>query len=136
VQLLVILRNLDPTTYGRWFRLGSSRRDALKRPMPVTLDAVSGLLHQNRNDVSRQPVVDLGWSMSVWNGAPDDEAVNFSCHFAVTSRYVRNSVVFGARVPDHTRIDVARDALHAVRDLWSPDEGNVWDYERHVLAEL
>ena len=88
------LRELDEEHYARWFGLGRSRKDALRREIAVDPGVITAFLTRNRE--GEHVFEELGYSFYAWNGAAqDDDALSFNCCFSVTSRWVKNRVVFG-----------------------------------------
>jgi hypothetical protein len=120
------LAGLDGERFGRWFDLGRSRRDALRREIAV--DPVAVRAFRTRNQENGRVFEDLGWSFYAWNGAGrDDETLSFNCNFSVTSPVVRNRVVF--RLPPEWEHDLghARQALDLVVGAWRPERATVWN---------
>lgn len=62
---------------SHWFQKGRSRRDALKRPViPDSANLRKLLLAgRNRRDDNREVIEELGFSLYLWNGGPDGEAM-------------------------------------------------------------
>jgi hypothetical protein len=123
---------LDEQRFGRWFALGKSRKDALRREIAVDPDAIRSSL--KRNQEGGRVFEELGWSFSAWNGASQDEqALTFRSHFSVTSQWVKNSVVFGLPPEWEQDLDRARQALDLVVRAWRPEQANVWNGDRVEL---
>jgi hypothetical protein len=123
--------------FGRWFDLGKSMKDALRREIAVDPDAIRPFL--KRNQENGRVFEELGWSFSAWNGAArDEDSLDFRSHFSVTSQWVKNSVVF--KLPPEWEQDLgrARRALDIVVRTWRPEQANVWNADRVELlkAEL
>jgi hypothetical protein len=70
------LQALRAAGYERYFQLGRSRRDALKRPFEPTPDAVRALLARgiHRGDIPRTPIPELGWTLGLWSGVCESSA--------------------------------------------------------------
>lgn len=70
------LAEADPLL-AHWYELGRSRKDALKRQID-TSDAQRLrdrlLKGRNRNDLDHSVIEELGFSLSFWNGASEEEA--------------------------------------------------------------
>jgi hypothetical protein len=132
--------------YERYFLPGRSRRDALKRELSVTPEAVLATLAKgvNRADIPpRRPIPELGWSMRLWSGGPDDECYSVSFHCGAYSDHVGNSVVMKRPHAGPLRIDASPEralkAYEALVDIWSPDqavlcEGSIHWNEHHRLV--
>ena len=72
-----------------WYLKGESRSAALRAPMEIEAESVARELHPNRRDADSQPIVDLGFCFSAWNGAN----ASFSATIGSWNRHVRNAVV-------------------------------------------
>src|SRR5580698_5416708 len=84
------LRALKALGYERYFHRGRSRRDALKRELNVTPESVLAKLAKgvNHTDIPRRPIPQLGWSMGLWSGGPDDECYSIDFHCGAYSDHV------------------------------------------------
>jgi hypothetical protein len=90
VSGLIGLRELDEQHYSRWFDLGMSKKDALRREIPIESAAISAQLSQNRE--GGRVFEELGYTFSAWNGAErGEEALSFNCNFSTTSPRRRRS---------------------------------------------
>lgn len=137
VATLCGLRELDGERFARWFDLGRSRKDALRREIAVDPGVITAFLTRNREGA--RAFEELGYSFYAWNGAAeDDDALSFSCCFSVTSRWVKNRVVFG--LPPEWEHDLGRagQALDLVVGAWRPEQANVWkaDHADLLTADL
>jgi len=104
------LRELDEERFGRWFDVGKSRRDALRREIAVDPDVIRAFL--TRNHEGAHVFEELGWSFYAWNGAArDDDALSFNCMFSATSQWVKNRVVFDLPPEWEQDLRRARQAL-------------------------
>jgi hypothetical protein len=67
-------------SFSNWYEKGRSRRDALRKPVPIQEDHLRALLARGRNrtDFGKQVIEEFGYSLSIWNGAADDLASSFS----------------------------------------------------------
>ena len=140
-------RALQSAGYDRYFFLGRSRRDALKRQFEVSEENVRVLLGKgvNREDLPpRPPIPELGWSIAFWSGDADDESYAISIHCGAYSPAVGNSVVIKLPPAGPLSLSVSPDgALKAYRSLveiWEPDqavlcEGSI-DWEGGRLVPL
>ncbi len=120
--LFATVANVDPA-FSQWFRQGTSRKDALLRPIAPTREALEKLIRDGRDRV----VEELGFRFSGWNGASDDQdgsAFNVTC--GGYSERVGNACVFElpSRGPNADRVLAAPILTGLVRCLataWEPD---------------
>jgi hypothetical protein len=98
----------------RWFKLGNSRKDALKREVPL------GEIHTNRKLWRRRPLGDgeAYWDLSVWSGRSEEEGANFgiSLHerssqadgigFATEREFLRRTVAWVEVIDAARRLSV------------------------------
>src|SRR5258705_329524 len=85
--------------FSSFYRLGRTRKEALQRPFELSLGAVRQLLERgvNRTDVGREPIPELGYSLSLWSGGSDDDSYSVSVHCGGHSLHVGNN--FLVRLP-------------------------------------
>jgi hypothetical protein len=124
------LHELDcvDSQFCRWFTLGRSRKEALRHQVTISQDKLCALLKKgvNRGDFDKQPIPDLGFSIGLWNGAPDDESVGLSIHCGMYSPWVNNSVVLdlpsdGKPLGRLLNFAVIRRIALIVVKNWAPD---------------
>lgn len=72
VETMQALSMIDGDLYGRWFLKGRRRHDALQAEVLPTPEDVTARLTRNRADFGSEVVPELGFTLSVWNGATDD----------------------------------------------------------------
>lgn len=73
---------------GPWFRK-ASRKSAAFKPVDISPAGIESLLTTNNSDVSGQPILDLGFSLGIWNG----DNAGFSVTIGATSPYIKNAAV-------------------------------------------
>jgi hypothetical protein len=141
------LRALKVLGYERYFLRGRSRRDAMKRELNLTPEAVLATLAKgvNHTDVPRRPIPELGWSLGLWSGGPDDECYGIDFRCGASSDYAGNSVVMSLPLAGPLRIGAAPEralkAYDALVQTWNPDqavlcEGPIrWDEDHRLVAE-
>ncbi|QSQ14867.1 immunity 52 family protein [Myxococcus landrumensis] len=100
------LPSADPAL-ARWFQLGKSRKDALKRPIVPNHGELEQLVLRGRDRVFE----DLGFRVRGWNGADaDEDAVDFDVLCGGYTDAVSNVCVF----------DLPNRGAHANRILTAP----------------
>ncbi|QSQ21628.1 immunity 52 family protein [Pyxidicoccus parkwayensis] len=130
------LRDVDPL-FVRWFQPGKSRKDALKR-----------LIEPNRKELTRlvlrgkdRAFEDLGFRISGWNGAgDDDEATGFDVHCGGYTNVVRNTCVFTlpGREPNADRVltaPVLAGLLRVSAIAWEPNWGIATSHAHRGLID-
>lgn len=117
--------------FTQFRRLGRSRREAEKLVFEPSPERVAALLRRgvNRNDVDRQPIPDLGWSLRLWSGGADGESFAVSLACGSYSQWVTNSLVVkfphaGLRVLSK-QVDKARTLYVALIRLWQPEQATL-----------
>jgi hypothetical protein len=123
------MKCLEALGYNRFYSLGRSRRAALKRPFETTASEVRKKLARGRKytDIPRAPMVDLGWSLSLWSGDVDSEAYGLSVSCGAYSEYVSNSFVLKLPVCGIHSITSSADracvAFDELVGIWKPEQG-------------
>jgi len=123
--------------FSRWFELGRSRTEALKRSVELhDRERLVGLLKQGRNrrDDNHKVSEDLGFRVGVWNGGgPDKEADLSVCCGSYTEAVglSPNNAAIGfpknaGRLADSEH---ASRVLAVVAKHWSPDRGKILSSE-------
>jgi hypothetical protein len=137
--LIEQLASIDPLLTG-WRQGASSKRKALEQS-PVSsdhTDLVKRLLGgRNRRDDNNEIIEQLGYSIGLWNGNPNDRAAaGLSIRCGQTSSRVANNVVLNLPGPDDApglyKSGAAQRLLRAVIDIWKPDRA-VWT--NHELVD-
>jgi hypothetical protein len=142
------LRVLQAHGYERFYHLGRSRRDALKRELMVNAESVRSVLEKGviRRDVPpHRPIPELGWSLFLWSGDADDESYGLSLNCGVYSQCVPNSFVldlpFAGRHSLAVSSERALETYSALVEIWRPEqavlcEGSIsWDNERRLVPD-
>ena len=62
-----------------WFLTVSTKRAAGKRPLALDAEGIAKRLHVNRTDFGNQPIPELGYSLSIWNGRDAGLYVHIAC---------------------------------------------------------
>jgi hypothetical protein len=143
-RVLDSLCALQSHGYQRFFRLGRSRRDGLKREFLVNADTVTALLAKgvNQTDIPRRPIPELGWSLSLWSGDSDDESYALRLHCGSYSHVVGNSFVMQLPCSGPHSLPISSDralaAYTALVDIWQPEQAilctGLISWEDGVLA--
>ncbi|MFY2558994.1 immunity 52 family protein [Corallococcus terminator] len=135
-RFLSALADADPA-FARWFQLGKSRKDALKRPLAPSPMELEKLVLRGRDRVFE----DLGFRIRGWNGATEDgDAADFDILCGGYTDAVRNVCVFGLpnRRLSASRIltaSVLADTLRATASAWEPDWGVAMSHAHRDLVE-
>jgi Immunity protein 52 len=119
---LASIANVDPA-FSRWFEGGSSRKDALKRPIEPSGEALEKRVLRGRD----RQFESLGYSVWAWNGAPDDYdacAFNFNCGSYSEGQSNRCVVDLPTLGPNAERVLSAPVLTGLVRSMvlaWEPE---------------
>lgn len=119
---LIAIAKIDPA-FSRWFEQGRSRKDALKRPLELSSEAMEQRI---RRGGDRQ-FEELGYSVWAWNGEPDAyDACGFHFHCGGHAEGQSNNCIVNlpARGPNAERILRAPVLTGLVRSMalaWEPD---------------
>ena len=119
---LAAIAKLDPA-FSQWFEQGRSRKDALKRSIESSGEALEKRVRRGRD----RQFEDLGYSLWAWNGAPDDYdacGFNFKCGGYCEGLFNRCVVTLPARGPNSERVLSVPVLTGLVRSMvlaWEPD---------------
>jgi hypothetical protein len=137
-EMLSRLAEIHPTLV-RWYKKAMSRA-AANRPfctMPPQRKELARALVKGRyfTDQPREPMPDLGYSVSAWNGHDDDRAAGLNVHTGAygVHRSEPNDVVLSF-APPGADADLFETLLLAIALPWQADWGVVrtFDYMCHV----
>jgi hypothetical protein len=128
-RLLDFFGQLKPCSplLAKWFELGRSRKDALRRPADVEdRKYLMKLLEHGRFEGD-----DLGFSTGLWNGTDDDHAIGLSFTCGGYSPRVPNCVVvnFPAELGSLSRAETMCSIVAAVARAWEPERAQVASHE-------
>jgi hypothetical protein len=78
-----------------WYRKVRSRKNTFPPEVPVERDTIDRLLTSgvNRTDIGNKPIPQLGFSLGLWNGYPDNRAMSLFTTCGAYSPVVKNVVV-------------------------------------------
>jgi hypothetical protein len=129
ISTLVELLAPEDPLFTRWFKGSKSLKESLKRPLELDLPALTRYVQSKiMRDDRRQPMDDLGFSISLWNGARggNDAWLGIAC--GGYSEQVGNYCVLNApyQGPGSERVLTTPfqvQALRALATAWDPDWG-------------
>ena len=81
-NFLEAIKNCDDV-FAKWYRLGRSRKDALRRPIKTgDMAELLSLVEKGRHwtDVGRKPMDELGFYFEIWNGGEESRSVRLDVH--------------------------------------------------------
>ncbi len=122
------LAEIDPLL-AHWYERGRSRKDALERQVDTSdTQKLQDLLlkGRNRRDVGREVIDELGFKLSLWNGASEEEAeASVSVHCGAYSERVGNNVLIDLPYQSEGLkwVENASSLLALVAEIWRPK----WD---------
>lgn len=106
--------------FATWYSKAYSRSAALRTPIELEVGAIASKLSRNR-DMDRQPILQLGFSMSAWNGTN----ASFSATVGCWSQYVGNAVVLDLDDDGSLTMDIYRVLIEEMVRAFDPDHAVV-----------
>ncbi len=113
--LKVIGERFDEFT--TWYSKARSRSAALQSPLVLDPTTVASKLKVNGRDTDGQPIPELGFDFSAWNG----RNVSFSVSIGAYSQHVGNSAVLDIADDDELSRDVLRELLEEMIRAFEPE---------------
>jgi len=117
------LTEIDPLL-AQWYERGRSRKDALERKADtLNVQRLEDLLlkGRNRRDIGREVIEELGFKISLWNGAVDEEAeASLRIHCGSYNERIGNSIVIDLPYQSSGWIEKATSLLALVVEIWKP----------------
>ncbi|PTL80690.1 hypothetical protein DAT35_27820 [Vitiosangium sp. GDMCC 1.1324] len=121
------LRTVAPD-FAHWLKQGRSRREALQHPIETDRATLTKMFRRGKDRMFE----DLGFRISGWNGADDDEASSFLFSVGIYSEFVTNACVFnlpspgldGKESPSSQRVltaTVLSGLVRAMAVAWEPE---------------
>jgi hypothetical protein len=123
---LARLTKIDPLL-ANWYERGRSRKDALAKKVDILrAQELQGLLlaGRNRRDVSGEFIDELGFKLSLWNGADVEESEALvSIHCGANSERIGNSVIIDLPYQSETSewVRKASILLALTAEVWQPN---------------
>ncbi|HYO71601.1 MAG TPA: immunity 52 family protein, partial [Archangium sp.] len=119
---LTSIANVDPA-FSQWFEGGRSRKDALKRPIEPSGEALAKRIRRGKD----RQFEDIGYSVWAWNGASDDydaSGFNFKCGGyceGLSNRCVVNLPSRGPNAERVLRVSVLSELVRSMVLAWEPE---------------
>ncbi|MFE8604819.1 immunity 52 family protein [Archangium violaceum] len=119
---LASIAKVDPS-FSQWFEQGRSRKDALKRPIEPSGEALAKRVRRGKD----RQFEDIGYSVWAWNGEPDDydaSGFNFKCGGYCEGLSNRCVVNLPGRGPNAERVlsvPVLTGLIRSMVLAWEPD---------------
>lgn len=90
-RIAVFLQTIEQQSeiFANWFDKAKSRSKAKRSPLDLETASIALKLNENRRDQNQQPIPDLGFRFTAWNG----KNVSFSVTMGAYNPHVNNSVV-------------------------------------------
>lgn len=127
------LHALSGKGFSTYYQKGRSRKDALRRPIDLTLASIQAILAKgvNRRDDNREPIPELGFHFSAWSGHRDGEAYSVSGTCGCWSERVSNTFVLDLPTSGPYSLPQALTSLKQVFgdlvEIWQPDKAVLCD---------
>ncbi|QDV91613.1 hypothetical protein RAS2_27170 [Phycisphaerae bacterium RAS2] len=120
--------------FASWYQKGWSRKDALRRKVDVhDRGALLTLLNKGRNrrDYGGEVIEDLGFSVGLWNGGPEERTAGLMIRCGLYSKVFglgANSVVLGFPEELGALADASKTSrvLAITARCWEPDWAGVF----------
>lgn len=125
-RFLVRLAEIDPLL-ASWYKRGRSRKGALERKVDILdVQKLQDLLlaGRNRRDVDREIIDELGYKLSLWNGAEEEEAeATVSIHCGAHNARIGNSVIIDLPYQSERSewVGKASSLLALAAEVWQPN---------------
>lgn len=134
-QTLNLLKETELAYFQQWYRLGKSRKDALKHQVSTNEADLVKLLEKGKDKL----FPDLGYSISLWNGQKEGEDLRFSIRCGSTFAKTGNTVNFnlpkqGDQINDFINFESIYSLISRLIPIWSPDWVRVESYKARDLV--
>ena len=137
------LREID-AAFATWFELGSSRRQALSRPVEPDRQTITELLNRGRNRKdggNRAVIPELGFRIDLWNGGDDEESVKLSAACGAYTLTAPNNCILrlprsGSVADRFLRVSALWELVSATIACWEPDHAVVTSRRISDLLDL
>jgi hypothetical protein len=116
--------SLIETSFQEWHQKAPRRRDAATT-VDVSIEGIHALLKTNNRDVGGDPIVELGFNLSLWNGSN----VSFSATVGAFSPYIENSVVLSFRGNRRFDSETWRRLIERAVEAFEPDSAVVTNHD-------
>jgi hypothetical protein len=114
---------IEPTLQ-QWFQK-SSRRQNARKAADLSIDGIVTLLKTNDREFSGDPMVELGFNLSLWNGGN----ASISATVGAFSPYIENSVVLSFRGACPTNKNTWRRLIEEAVKAFDPDSAVVTNHD-------
>lgn len=126
------LARCDPI-FSRWFRLGRSRKEALRREVKPDQETLRRLFLKGRHytDFGHELMAELGFSIGLWNGGSDKESVSIFIGCGGYTPFVSNSCEISGLESDSPaasrllQVSTLTMIMECMIINWEPDWGRV-----------
>ena len=140
-NFLEAIKNCDDV-FAKWYRLGRSRKEALRKPVKTgDMAELLSLVEKGRHwtDVGRKPMDQLGFGVEIWNGGEESRSVRLSvcCGLYSDVKGVGENLVILEFPHELGRLadpSAAVKVLLAAVKCWNPDWGAI--YTAKIYSEL
>jgi hypothetical protein len=112
--------------FATWYSKATSRAVALRSPMGRDAASLVRNLKPNRRDADRQPIPELGHSLSAWNGGN----FSFSATIGSWNEQVGNAVVLNLGAERDLGQDSYQRIIEAAVRAFDPDHAVITSHEQ------
>ena len=112
------------STFQEWNQKTSRHPDTAKAAV-LSMEGIDALLKTNNRDVGGDPIVELGFNLSLWNGSN----ALFSATIGAYSPYIENSVVLSFRGDCPVDSETWRRLIEKAVEAFDPDSAVVTSHD-------
>jgi hypothetical protein len=142
-RLSAMVQSLAPVDplFASWFKGSKSLKESLKRPLELELSSLQKYIQRNlMRDDRRQPMEDLGFSVSLWNGCQGDNDAFLHLSCGGYWERLSNSCVLKTphEGPASERVLTTPfqvQSLRALATAWEPDWGVAMSHAHREIIE-
>jgi hypothetical protein len=136
-QTLLFLQKTHLPYFEQWYRLGRSKKSALKDKVDFSEENLIKSLAARKDDL----FPNLGYNLSIWNGKEDGESIGFNVCCSSTSDKISNNINFNLPVKGDTidhqmNFDTIYTIVKNLIKIWQPEWARVEPYNvRDIIPE-
>lgn len=131
-RIVKFLNSISNQPYlSNWYFKARSRK-AANKPVKITIENIAKHLKTSNRDDNGAEIVELGFSLGVWNGN-DENPVSFNVECGAFSKFIGNAAVITLPLQepplDEDSIKTFKNLLEKFIDAWEPESAVVTSNE-------
>jgi len=105
-----------------------------KKPKKIPFDKhfIASMLTTNKSEIDNTPIPDLGFGFLAWSGLHPKFNVRISAQCGTYTKWVVNSVIISFEEPEFPSMELMRDILNLMKEIFQPERGAIWVDERFI----